>query len=163
MARSKDFSRGLVAGALAGLAASYAMSEFQALWRGVDEDLRKKQSQGEPATVKVANAASQALSGEPVPRRARRQASELVHYLTGAGIGMVYGVLAEFTPGVTAGFGSVYGGMTWAILDEGLTPALGFSPPPTESDTKDHLFGLASHVAYGWTLELTRSVFAAVL
>ena len=163
MARSGDLSRGLVAGVTAGLAASFVMTEFQKFWRHADANLRQRQAKREPATVKVADAASEALSGEPVPAPARKEASELVHYLTGAAIGAAYGALAEFLPGVTSGFGSAYGGAVWAVLDEGITPALGFAPPPQDSDAKDHLFSFSSHLIFGWALELTRGVIAEVL
>ena len=163
MAGTRDFSKGLVAGVAAGLAASFVMNEFQAAWSAVDEDMRKKQAEGTPATEKAADRASMALTGEPVPEPARKKASLAVHYLTGAVMGGVYGVLAEFLPGISAGFGSAYGGVLWAAIDETASPALGLSTSPLDNGPKDHIYGLASHIAFGWALEATRLTLTEVL
>jgi putative membrane protein len=163
MAGTRDFSKGLVAGVAAGLAASFVMNEFQAVWVAVDADLRQKQAEGAPATEKAADRASMALSGSPVPEPALKKASLAVHYLTGATMGGIYGVLAEFLPGISAGFGSAYGGVLWAAIDETASPALGLSASPFDTGPKDHIYGLASHIAFGWALEAVRLALTEVL
>jgi putative membrane protein len=149
---------GLAAGIAAGLIASAAMAAFQARAQkllpeegGGDED---------PATVKAADAASEALIGDPVPEPYREQAGTAVHYVVGGVLGGIYGVLAEYRPEARSGFGSAYGIATAALLDEGAVPAAGLGPSPQESSLATHAYGMASHLVYGWVLEGVRALIA---
>jgi uncharacterized membrane protein YagU involved in acid resistance len=148
---------GLIAGVAAGLVASAAMAVFQAQAQkllpdqGGDED---------PATVKAADAASEAVIGNPVPEPYREQAGQAVHYVTGAVLGAIYGVLTEYKPDASAGFGSAYGIATAALLDEAAVSAAGLAPPPTETPLASHAYGAASHLVYGWVLEGVRALIA---
>lgn len=75
-------------------------------------------SRGDPATVRAANAASQAATDEKRPDERKDEAGQIVHYLFGAGLGAVYGLLAEFRPSVTRGLGSGFGITTATLFDE---------------------------------------------
>lgn len=163
MRRSGDFSLGLVSGALAGLAASFVMSEFQSLWLEYDEEAKAKLAKSKSATLKAADKVSSTLAGEPVPTSAQKLASNGVHYLTGAVLGGLYGVAAAFFPSITAGAGSVYGGAAWVVMDEVVVPTFGLGPKPTDAAAKDHIYGLSSHMVFGLTLELVRSVVEEAL
>jgi putative membrane protein len=147
---------GLFAGIAAGLVASAAMAVFQAqaqklLPDGGDED---------PATVKAADAASEAVIGDPVPEPYREQAGQMVHYVAGAVIGGIYGVLTEYRPEASAGFGSAYGIATAALLDEAAVPTASLGPAPDETPLATHAYGAASHLVYGWVLEGVRALIA---
>ena len=109
---------------------------------------------------RAADAASEIVIGDPVPEPYREQAGQAVHYLVGGVLGGIYGVLAEYKPEASAGFGSAYGIATSALLDEGAVPAAGLAPPPTETSLVTHMYGTASHLVYGWVLESARALIA---
>ena len=160
--------KGLVAGAVAGAAASWAMERFQEQWllrRGdAGETPGNMGALGtEPATMKAADALAQAVTGAPVSPEHREAAGETVHYVTGAGIGGLYGLLAELAPGPTFGLGAGYGVAVALGVDEALVPALGLSRPAREVPASQHAYNLASHLVYGLTLEGARRVVRALL
>ena len=146
---------GLFVGVAAGLVASAAMAAFQAQAEKLMPD-----SDEDPATVKAADAASEAVIGDPVPEPYREPAGQAVHYIAGAVIGGIYGVLTEYRPEASAGFGSAYGVATSALFDEAAVPALGLAPAPTETPLATHAYGAASHLVYGWVLEGVRALIA---
>ena len=92
MAKSPRPFLGLFVGIAAGLVASAAMAAFQ---DQASKLLPDDGSDEEPATVKAADAASEAVIGDPVPEPYREQAGQMVHYVVGAVLGGIYGVLAE--------------------------------------------------------------------
>ncbi|KRC81048.1 DUF1440 domain-containing protein [Sphingomonas sp. Root241] len=155
MARPRPFV-GLLAGVAAGLVASAAMAVFQAqaqkLLPDPDED--------DPATVKAADAASEAVIGDPVPEPYREPAGQMVHYVAGAVIGGIYGVLTEYRPEARSGFGGAYGIATAALLDEAAVPAAGLASAPEDIPLAEHAYGAASHLVYGWVLEGVRALIA---
>lgn len=148
---------GLFVGIAAGVVASAAMAAFQAQAAkllpesGDDED---------PATVKAADAVSEAVIGDAVPEPYRAPAGQAVHYVTGAVIGGIYGVLTEYKPEASAGFGSAFGVVTAALLDEAAVPAAGLGPSPEDTPLAHHAYGAASHLVYGWVLEGVRWLVA---
>jgi len=155
MARPRPFV-GLLAGVAAGLVASAAMAVFQAqaqkLLPDPDED--------DPATVKAADAASEAVIGDPVPEPYREPAGQMVHYVAGAVIGGIYGVLTEYRPEARSGFGSAYGIATAALLDEAAMPAAGLASASEDTPLAVQAYGAASHLVYGWVLEGVRALIA---
>ena len=159
-ATAADVLKGAAAGAAAGLVASLVMNQFQSLWSklaeansGGEEDSGDDE---EPATTKAADMAAEIAPGEPVPEPLRKYADPVVHYTTGAVVGAVYGALAEVWPKITKGGGAAYGGLVAIGLDEGVVPALGLGPGPLETPPSTHMYGLSSHVVFGWALEATR-------
>lgn len=156
--------KGLVAGALAGVAAGWVMERFQEQWT------QREQAAGgasggddEPSTVKAADRVAVAVSGQPVPPERREQAGEAVHYATGAGVGGIYGLLAEIAPGPTFGLGAAYGTAVALGLDEVIVPALGLSKTARETPPSVHAYSLASHLVYGLTLEGARRIIRVLL
>ena len=148
---------GLLAGVAAGLVASAAMAAFQAQAQKLLPD---SGSNDDPATVKAADVASEAVIGDPVPQPYREPAGQAVHYIAGAVIGGIYGVLNEYRPEASSGFGSAYGIATAALLDEAAVPAAGLGPAPAETPLASHAYGAASHLVYGWVLEGVRALIA---
>jgi putative membrane protein len=145
---------GLVAGLAAGLAASFAMATFQNRTSKLIED---QGSGGDPSTVKAADKVSEVAIGQEVPEPWRESAGQVVHYVTGAALGALYGLVAEYRPEATKGFGSAFGVMTSLVLDEGAVPAAGLSAGPTRTAPAVHGYGFAAHLVYGVALEGVRA------
>ena len=146
---------GLFAGIAAGLIASVAMAAFQSV---AAKPLGLDQSDDDPATVKAADKVALATTGRQVPEDYRPQAGQAVHYLTGAALGGLYGVLTEYRPGAAAGFGSLYGAATSLLLDEAAVPAAGLGAAPWNTNAATHAYGAAAHLVFGMALEGARSV-----
>lgn len=148
---------GLLAGITAGLVASAAMAAFQSRAARLLPD---DGGDADPATLAAADAASTAVVGDPVPEPYREPASQAVHYLVGGVLGAIYGVLTEYRPDASAGFGSAYGIATAALLDEGAVPAAGLGPAPQDSSLATHAYGAGAHLVYGFVLEGVRGLIA---
>ena len=140
--------RGAAAGLAAGLIASFAMNQFQKMWSAavpMPED-------DEPSTVKAAQKATRAAGAE-LAEDEKEPAGNAVHYLFGGGLGALYGLIAEYRPEITSGFGAPFGLGAAALFDEVAVPAAGLSEPPAEVPARQHLYGIASHLVYGGTTE----------
>ena len=162
----------IFAGAFGGLAASYAMNQFQRGLSNAQEALSPQQARprpgrasdsddggGENATVKAAQAISQAVGCGQIPDSQKELAGTAVHYGFGAAVGAVYGVMASEVPTVTSGFGIAYGSVVWLFSDEVAVPVLGLSPAPSKSPLSTHLSALAAHCLYGFTTDLVMRGF----
>jgi len=149
--------RGLAAGIAAGLVASLAMNLFQKAWA---KALPPPGSGDDPATVKAAQRASRAATGEYFAKEDKEAAGNAVHYLFGAVLGGAYGLLAGYRPEVTKGYGTLFG-LGSAAFDEAAVPAVGLSGPPTDFSAATHAYALASHVVFGGVTEATRRLVRA--
>lgn len=147
---------GALAGAAAGLFASFAMNQFQA---AVSRLGTGSGGGGDPATVQAA----QRLVGHDIEEGDKGRAGEAVHYGFGAALGMVYGAAAAVEPRVVAGFGLPYGGVVALAADEALVPAAGLAAAPWHSSASTHAYSLASHLVFGAALEAARRVLLRVL
>src|SRR5215213_4866658 len=167
---------GLLAGALAGLAGSLAMNQFQRVTSrarggreaddatiGIPRTGRGPQparavgNASEDATARVANAISSA-AGMPLENpRSKQLAGEFVHLAFGALNGAVYGAAVEMNPRLRAAAGVPFGLAVWALADEGVVPALGLSRSPRDTSAGLHAYSFTSHVIYGATTELIRN------
>jgi putative membrane protein len=175
--KKADLAKGAAAGLVGGLAASFAMNQFQALLaksgqrtppgggghdtarHGAQEQKRQEAAE-EPATVKAAAAISNAVDYE-LGREKKEPAGNLVHYVFGGAAGVLYGIAAEKAPAARAGFGTVFGAGLWVAADGIAVPAFGLSKEPREYPASVHLSALASHLVYGITLEGVRRVLRA--
>ena len=174
-----DVLKGLAAGTIGGLVASWVMDEFQAVWikatapkqysqeDGSDESssaiqgMEQSQNEGEeqePATVKAAGMISEKIFGHQLAKEKKHMAGAAVHYATGAASGAVYGVAAEVAPNVTVGAGIPFGTAVWLVVDETAVPLLGLSKGPTAYPLSTHIYALASHFVYGLTTDMARRV-----
>lgn len=168
MRHSSDLLKGALAGVAAGLIASWASTQFQAVWNAAQKNLTGEKAEGgetqdDPPTVKAADQVSEAVAGTPVPEPHREQAGELVHYVTGAGLGGLYGLLGEAAPVVTAGYGTGFSMAANLLLNEALVPVLRLGPPPTETPLVKHLYGAATHLVFGLALEGSRRAIRQAL
>ena len=172
-----DVWKGLAAGLIGGLVASWAMNQFQAALSKAMEGFEKphgaqsmQPSEGknaskasgeskeeqDDATVKAARAVSEGVFGHQLKDNEKRAAGAAVHYAFGAATGGLYGAVAEFAPEVTAAAGLPFGAAFWVVADETAVPLLGLSKGPTEYPVSTHAYALASHLVYGFTAEVTR-------
>lgn len=155
--------KGIAAGALGGLTASWAMNQFQALESQATKKLSnpagQKEESGEsdePATVKAANLISEkALDRELTPAE-KKQAGPAVHYVFGTLTGAAYGALAQNMSFASSGYGTVFGSLLWLAADEVGVPALKLSKPPQEYPVSSHAMALSSHLVYGIVTDAVR-------
>lgn len=173
--REGNLWKGLVAGLVGGLVASWTMNEFQSLVSKLSEDDEKsqggesakgqkkqqgKQSQekkeGDDATVKAASAISENVFDHKLTRSEKKIAGPAVHYAFGTLTGGLYGATAELAPAISAGIGLPFGAVFWLAADEAALPALGLSKSPTEYPLSTHAYALASHFVYGLTTDIVR-------
>jgi hypothetical protein len=180
MRKENNLWKGLAAGTVGGLAASWVMNQFQSLWsrqthgiershgaqslqqgsphHGVARELQQRDSDQaeDDATVRIAKAVSEGVFGHKLAAHEKEAAGAVAHYAMGATSGAIYGALAELSPATTAGAGLPFGAAVWLVADEGLVPALGLSKPPTEYPLSTHAYALSSHLVYGLATELVR-------
>lgn len=169
--RERNVWKGVIAGAAAGLVATWAMTEFQQVWAKVSEEIKQQrrhegvhspergtgdQEQSDDATMKVADRIARSVLNRGLTREEKKKAGPVVHYAFGVMTGAVYGAMAEASAIVTAGQGSVYASTVFVVGDEVAIPALKLSPPISESPLSSHLYGWVSHLVYGFTLERVR-------
>jgi putative membrane protein len=160
--------KGLAAGVIGGLAATVVMGQFQAAWgkasqalrRDEDSDSREEDQQDEDATMKAAGKLA-AVSDRRLSHGEKKKAGPLVHYAFGSAMGAAYGLANEFAPVGRKILnplisGSGFGTALFLGADEWAVPALGLSAPPKKSAVSSHIYGWASHLVYGLTLEMVR-------
>lgn len=172
--------KGLAAGVVGGLVASWTMNQFQALWsklaegeershgaqsmqqghpqQGIGRELQAegKDEAEDDAAERLANAISVGISDRELTKSEKDVAGTVLHYAMGATSGALYGALAEALPGVTAGAGLPFGAAVWVIADEGIVPAVGLSKSPAEYPLSIHAYAFTSHLVFGLTTELVR-------
>lgn len=161
--------KGLVAGAIAGLAGTWAMSEVQRLWTlaadgstpesaGGRHDARdwQERSEGQNSNEIAAQAIARRVAGRPLTRDELEIAAPLVHYSFGAIVGALYGVYAEHREPRSGGAG--FGTAVWLGADEIAMPLLGLSESTARRPLEMHLQSLAAHLVFGGVTEATRRV-----
>ena len=175
-----DVVKGLAAGLVGGLVASWTMNRFQDVWTKVTESMKESQGnsstkQGnegggerssgaqDDATVKAASAISEGIFDHKLTKSEKKVAGPAVHYAFGTSVGGLYGAVAELAPEVTTGAGLPFGAAFWLVADEGAVPLLGLSKGPTEYPLSTHAYALASHFVYGLTAEVVRRAMRSAL
>jgi len=174
--------KGALAGLVAGLVASWVMDRFQDVWLGLSSNngSTKKENSSERAlsnltaeqsliktggpddenednaTVKAASALSEGIFAHRLTPEEKKITGPAVHYAVGATSGIVYGVIAELLPEVTAGAGLPYGTAFWLVVDEGMVPLLRLSRAPNAYPVSTHIYAFASHLVFGATAEGVR-------
>ena len=179
--------KGLAAGVVGGLAASWTMNQFQALWsklmegeershgaqsmqqgspqQGVGRELQAegKDEPEDDAAERLANVISVRLTDQELTKSEKDVAGTALHYAMGATSGALYGAVAEALPQVTAGAGLPFGAAVWVIADEGIVPAVGLSKSPTEYPLSIHAYAFSSHLVFGLTAELVRRALRSAM
>lgn len=183
--RGDDVLKGLAAGFVGGLVASFVMNQFQALCGKLMEGVERSHGaqslqQGKPdnedkpvnpendeesddATERLASAISENIFGKELTKPEKESAGTVIHYVYGTATGAFYGAAAELAPVITTGVGMPFGTLVWVAGDEGAVPALGLSKSPTEYPLSTHAYSLASHLVYGLTAEAVRRAVRKML
>ena len=182
--RRPNVLRGLTTGITAGLAATLIMDQFQKIsfagQKAVEKQMRlakheseeaierdqhqqgQQAQQQEDSTEIVARKIAEA-TGKDLTSEEKKKGGQAVHYAFGTLMGAVYGVTSELIPEVTTGGGTAYGTLLFLAAHEVAVPAFQLSPPPTDTPPSDHLQHWASHVVYGGSLELVRSLIRRLM
>lgn len=164
-----DVLRGGMAGMIGGAVASWAMNQFQAA-RPISPPRPRPAAPAEPrgaigkagehegddATIKTAQALSRGLFAHELTPQEMKVGGPAVHYAYGTLVGGLYGALAEVLPIVGSGFGIPYAFALFLLGDEVAVPALGLGGSPLETPAEKHADALATHLAYGVTLDVVR-------
>ena len=154
--------RGALAGAVAGVAASFAMDAFQAAVTALSPS-NDDDEPAEPATEKAADGIAKTVTGKELAVGDKPLAGQSIHYALGIGLGIAYGIAAEFQPKVTAGLGTAFGLTTATLLDEAAVPAVGLGQAPWKAGLTSNLYAYASHLVFGSATELVRRQVAGSL
>lgn len=159
MRRKPSLLKGIIAGAIGGLAASWTMNQFEAVVAKMrrNEQQQSNEQDAEDATMKTADRIAHSVTGHGLSKEQKKKAGPIVHYAYGTGIGALYGGAVSRLEPAAAGFGTAYGAAAWVLGDEIAVPALklgssngGKTPPGM------HLQELGAHLVYGATLEGVR-------
>lgn len=169
----------MIAGMVGGLVGAWVMNEFmtgpgkklkaavqsdEQNWQDEIEELEAQDHPKEDATMKAADAITKtATGGRHLSWEEKQKAGPVVHYAFGALMGGVYGSVAEYTPTVTSGFGTTFGGVLFCGADMMAVPALKLSPPESVKISPALVPPFAAHIIYGATTELVRRIVRAVL
>lgn len=163
-----DVLKGLAAGLIGGLVASWTMNRFQDVWMKLTDSQssesqtpeqvegQKGDEEQDDATVKTASAISEGIFDHELTKSEKKIAGPAVHYAFGTSVGGLYGAAAELAPEVATGAGLPFGAAFWLVADETALPLLGLSKGPTAYPVSTHVYALASHFVYGLTTELVR-------
>jgi putative membrane protein len=167
--------KGALAGAIGGAAGAYTMERFQAWWNDMEQRAAPKRrahaikngtaekAPDEPANVKAAERVSRKVLDTELPDELTPAAGEAMHYTTGASIGAVYGFVAEILPPARMFNGLLMGTIVWWTADNMAVPAQELGKTPEQTPPSKHAYALASHLVYGFTTELVRSVVRLLL
>ncbi len=145
--------KGLGAGLIGGLVASFAMGSFHSL---ASKLMDGAAPEGEDSTIKTASAISEGIAQHKLTPEQKKIAGPAVHFGFGGMTGAAYGVAAELIPEVTTGYGVPFGTAVWLGAHVITVPALGLSKPITESSMPKEATELAAHFLYGAVTELCR-------
>jgi hypothetical protein len=189
--RNADIWKGCVAGALGGIAGSWAMLQFQNVWSklsqgrlsqnladNVPEHREKRRSefalsrgarqseqhlQKEDATIKIGSAIAEGVFDHAPDAGEKAVAGAAVHYAFGASTGAIYGAACEVFP-VTSVVGGVPFGAALFVGSDGIAvPVLGLSSGFVRGPIAKHAYGLATHIAYGVITDLVRRAVRVAL
>jgi uncharacterized membrane protein YagU involved in acid resistance len=145
--------KGLLAGAVGGLIACFAMSQFHSAFQNFESSDQDKQ---EDSTVKTASAVSQRLFHHELTPQEKKIAGPAVHYGFGASIATFYGAAVEILPVLRTGWGMPFGVAVWLGAHVITVPALGLSEPITSSTPHREAVEFGAHVVYGAVVESVR-------
>lgn len=120
------------------------------LYQLQDEQSRSQEDQARPGPpYEIAAREISALLGVRIEGASLHRASMAMHYGLAVGWAPVYALLRR-RGGMSPLAAALAGGASMSLLvDEGLTPALGFSAPNEAYPLVTHLRGFAAHLVFG--------------
>ena len=160
--RGQNTWKGIAAGMVGGLAATFVMTGFQTAWSKAsqalseEEDEQKNQdSESENSTATVATRIAN-IAGYELSREQKQKGGMIVHYAFGTLMGGLYGMIQENTSRRTrqrpVRSGLEFGSALFAGADEVVLPALALADGTTSAPLSAHAYGLVSHMVYGATM-----------
>lgn len=145
-----DVGIGLLAGFVATKVTEYAQ---QALWAAAPEKTRQREQRVRPGPpYRIAAQKTADLAGVDLGKQGTMAAGMAFHYASGIGWGPVYCLMRRAAGMDSLGAGVAAGMSMSVILDELVTPALGFSAPNRDYPAAAHVRGLIGHLVYGLVL-----------
>jgi putative membrane protein len=156
-------------GVFAGLVASWVKAFSEPRLQTVAESIvppsaaQKQQVGADPAghpenmpPAVIVGRVAMALGAGPLTSGQRVRAQYVIHYLTGAGLGVAYSRVAKRWPASTRGAGAFAGLAIYAGTHGSLLPALGIQRPPWRLAPAAVAWETTSHVVFGAALETAR-------
>ena len=121
------------------------------------EEARRQEDEARPGDpfIVAARKTTQALGLELSEEQVQNVGMYVFHYGLGLGWGPMYTVLRRWTDLGPIQAGLLTGAVQSLLVDEGLTPLLGFSAPNRDYPLATHLRGVAAHLAYGLGIAVT--------
>ena len=143
-----DTAIGLAAGLFATVATDLAQGPLR---RATPDRVRHREAQVSPgpSSSHVAARTLTARLGRPLDNRRLGMAARAVHYGLGMAWGPVYGLLRRHAGLRPLGAGLAAGAALSLLVDEGVTPALGFSAPNRDYPVATHVRGFLAHLVWG--------------
>lgn len=164
MKASEALFADIAIGLAAGLVATRLTAPIQnILYRLTPESVKQREEQVSPGTPTqvAAKKVAKALRAELDEQETERAASA-IHYGSGIPWGAVYALLRRHSGMTPAGAALATGATMSLVLDEALTPAMGFSAPNRAYPTLTHARGFLAHLAFGAVAAATASAGFAV-
>ena len=149
-----DLAVGLAAGLVATKVTDLAQGPLR---RATPEGVRRREVQVSPGPSSSQVAARRIAErlGRPANDRRLRPVAKAVHHGLGMAWGPVYCLLRRHGGMRPLGAGLVAGAALSLVVDEGLTPALGFSAPNRDYPAVTHIRGFLAHLVWGAAAALT--------
>ncbi|HUR94022.1 MAG TPA: DUF1440 domain-containing protein [Gemmatimonadales bacterium] len=155
----------LVKGAIAGGVATWVMGKVTtSLYEREDRWARRQEddARGGKSSYGVAAEKAARAFGKPLKGEQGEQLGSAIHWGLGIGAGAVYAVLRRRFESVGRIAGVGFGTAFWALVDEGVVPALGLTPGPRAFPWQTHARGLAGHLTFGTVTDGTLRLLDAV-
>jgi putative membrane protein len=176
---AKNVASGVIAGAVGGLVASWAMNVFieragAKLQHAVESDEERRQAEmkqamqsddgKEDATMKTADVLVETVTGgQHLTYEQKKVGGPIVHYVFGTLMGALYGAAAEYSHVVRSGNGTLFGAALFTGADLVAVPALNLSSASGDEPVSSLATPYAAHLVYGVTTEVVRRMVRGVL
>ena len=136
---ARSLTKGIIAGVVAGLAATAAKSLVEKVYP--------------PHTQ----------TGHELAPLQKEVAADNLHWAFGATAGAAYGALAEYYPAASSRDGINFGMTLMALTQETTLPAMGLAAAPADQTTREKTSEIASHIVFGLVAETTRRLVRKML
>jgi len=147
-------------GLTAGMVATGMTGPIQSLlYRLTPESVKRREEQVRPGSPTQVAARKFAAAGNlSLTEKQVESAAAAIHYGSGMPWGAVYTFLRRHSGMTPIGAAMATGASMSLILDEALTPAMGFSAPDRDYPTATHIRGFIAHLAFGAVVAATAEI-----
>ena len=143
--RRPSLCKGLLAGAIGGLAGGLIKAAAESIYPP------RVYGQTSPPVL-----LAERIAGLSLSPREQKLVETCVHFAFSAGVGALYGAIAEYSPKVTAADGAAFGLALLAATHESALPALDLTEPPQRQAGQEQGSELLTHLVFGLTVEQLR-------